>query len=135
MLLKKRNQPFELLALGSEFCKLFDEHPAFRSVDKFDIDNTGCFVKPRVGWLGCDSAPAALQELQMRLGRYLRACGFEPEKRPYHPHVTVVRKTHSVSGAAGFEPIRWRVDSFSLIEVVQGGNGVHYHAVETYPLA
>ena len=101
---------------------------------RFVVDNTGCFEKPRVGWLGCDETPLALHDLHRQLGEHLRGCGFEPEKRAYNPHVTVLRKTRSVAGGIGFDPIEWSVDSFSLIEVVSGEKGVHYHAVETYPL-
>ena len=102
---------------------------------RFEIDCPGSFRKPRVAWLGCREAPAELFELQLRLGRELQGCGFQPEKRPYHPHVTVARKIESPPGGGRFEPIRWDVNGFSLIEVQQRESGVQYHVVETYPLS
>ena len=106
------------------------------SVDKFrfDIDCQGFFSKPRVAWLGCREVPAALDELQAQLGRQLRLCGYEPEKRRYHPHVTVARKIDSAGDAEEFDPISWMVGEFALIEVQQVPRGVQYRVVETYPL-
>lgn len=100
----------------------------------FDIDCQGSFRKPRVAWLGCREAPAALGELQAQLGRQLRLCAYQPESRRYHPHVTVARKIEPVIDSAQFKPIRWAVTEFALVEVQQLENGVEYRVVETYPL-
>ena len=100
----------------------------------FDIDCQGSFSKPRVAWLGCRQASAALGELQAQLGRQLRLCGYQPESRRYHPHVTVARKIEPVSDSVQFEPIAWTVTEFALIEVQQLESGVQYRVVETYPL-
>lgn len=100
----------------------------------FAIDSQGAFRKPRVAWLGCREVPAALGELQALLGRQLRLCGYRPESRNYHPHVTVARKVESLACAARFDPIAWEVREFALIEVQQLEKGVQYRVVETYPL-
>jgi len=116
---------------------------AARSVNApgFDltIDVQGFFKKPRVAWLGCDNPPAALGELHRQLGKRLQAChfhssNFQPEARPYHPHVTVARKSGSIAADACFAPIDWPVTGFALVEVQAIKNGVQYRAVETYPL-
>jgi 2'-5' RNA ligase len=111
---------------------------AARSVNApgFDltIDIQGFFKKPRVAWLGCDNPPAALGALHRQLGKRLQACDFHPEARPYHPHVTVARKSGSIAADACFAPIAWRVTEFALVEVQAIKNGVQYRAVETYPL-
>ena len=100
----------------------------------FDIDCVGSFNKPRVAWLGCHDAPVALAGLQAQLGRQLQLCGYHPEARRYHPHVTVARKTMPVSDSGPFEPISWMVTEFALVEVQQLENGVQYRVVETYSL-
>lgn len=46
--------------------------------------------KPRVLWIGID-APPALQALYAAVGEALRPTGFQPETRPYHPHLTLAR--------------------------------------------
>ena len=100
----------------------------------FELDCQGFFARPRVGWLGCSEAPAALGELHRQLGERLQGCGYRPESRPYHPHVTVMRKTTTVPEAASFDPISWTVSDFALIEVRTVANGVEYRVVESYPL-
>ena len=100
----------------------------------FDIDCQGFFSKSRVAWLGCAEAPAALDELHAQLGRQLQLCGYQPEKRRYHPHVTVARKIGPVTDAWQSEAIPWAVAEFALVEVQQLENGVQYRVVETYPL-
>jgi len=101
---------------------------------QFDIDWQGSFSKPRVAWLGSGAVSGALGELQAQLGRQLQLCGYQPEARDYHPHVTVARKIDAVSDSGPFEPIPWMVTEFALIEVQQLANGVQYRVVETYPL-
>ncbi len=64
--------------------------PAFPVV----IRGTGTFPgaprAPRVLWAGTDE-PAAFSELFARLEAGLAGLGFEPESRPFHPHLTLGR--------------------------------------------
>jgi len=98
------------------------------------IDRQGFFSKPRVTWLGCDKPPVALADLHRQLGLSLQSCDYQPESRPYHPHVTVARKSGSIAADVCFDPIDWKVTEFALIEAQAIENGVQYRAVETYPL-
>jgi 2'-5' RNA ligase len=116
---------------------------AARSVNApgFDLtlDVQGYFKKPQVAWLGCAKPPVALGDLHRQLGRCLQTCEYQPEARPYHPHLTVARKSGSIAADACFAPIEWPVTGFALIEVqaITSGSitkGVQYRAVETYPL-
>ena len=100
-----------------------------------EIDCQGYFGKPQAGWLGCRVIPGALVELHRQLGTRLQECGYHPETRPYHPHVTVARKLGSIGTRASFESIVWPVREFALVEVQPVENGVQYRVVETYPLA
>ena len=111
------------------------------STSGFDLtlDVQGYFKKPRVAWLGCGNPPAALGDLHRQLGRRLQTCEYQPEVRPYHPHVTVARKCGSIAADACFAPIDWPVTEFALVEVqaIKAKSitkGVQYRAVETYPL-
>jgi 2'-5' RNA ligase len=101
---------------------------------RLDLDCQGFFARPRVAWLGCREIPSALVDLHRELGARLRSCDYQPELRPYHPHVTVARKTGPISTAVGFDPLCWAVNEFALVEVQAVENGVHYRVVETYPL-
>lgn len=101
---------------------------------QLEIDGQGIFSKPAVGWLGCSSVPDGLRQLHRQLGSRLQSCGFLPESRPYHPHVTVARKLESLNAEASFSPIAWPVKEFALVEVQSVANGVRYRVVESYPL-
>jgi 2'-5' RNA ligase len=101
---------------------------------RLELDCQGFFSKPRVGWLGCSVIPDALAELHRQLGTRLQDCGYRPEARRYHPHVTVARKLAALETDAEFSAISWAVTEFALIEVQAIENGVQYRVVETYPL-
>lgn len=99
-----------------------------------EIDRSGHFGGPRVGWLGCDMVPAGLRDLHARLGNALRDCGYTPEARDYRPHVTVARKVAGAPAPVVFEALRWKVDNFVLLESRATARGVEYQIVESYPL-
>ncbi len=103
------------------------------------VDVQGYFNKPRVAWLGCANPPDALGNLHRELGRCLGSCDYQPEARPYHPHVTVARKSGLIVTDTCFDPIDWKVSRFALIEVQAMEaksitKGVQYRALEIYPL-
>ncbi len=101
---------------------------------EFSIDHRGIFSRPGVAWLGCGDFPVTLGELHKRLGRRLSLCDYRPEARRYNPHVTIARKIEYLPDSKCFEPIRWRVDKFALVEVQLVDHGVQYRVIETYPL-
>jgi 2'-5' RNA ligase len=104
--------------------------------DAFDltVDIADCFRQPKVAWLGCGEIPRALTGLHQKLGRALGKCAYQPESRPYNPHVTVARKVVELSRPVSFEPILWRVNQFTLINSRSTSEGVIYEVVETFEL-
>jgi 2'-5' RNA ligase len=101
---------------------------------KLKLDCQGFFSRPRVAWLGCTEIPGALNDLHRQLGTRLQSCDYQPEARPYSPHITVARKIGQSNPGASFVPIVWSVKEFALVEVQAIENGVQYCVVETYPL-
>jgi 2'-5' RNA ligase len=98
----------------------------------------------RVAWVGME-APEDLAALQADASAAaVAAIGFEPEDRPYHPHVTLARCepfwprdaadkfTAAFPGAVG-QP--WVADHGILFESKLSPRGAKYRAVETLPLA
>lgn len=69
--------------------------------------------RPRVLWAGL-RAPAALASLQQALEAQLESLGFEPEARPFTPHLTLARARREadarqlagVASALAAEPLR-----------------------------
>lgn len=99
-----------------------------------EIDCQGYFKKPKLLWLGCSQVPQALPRLQLRLGEQLLPCGFMPERRPFHPHVSIARKLTAAAQRVEFEPIRWVVNRFVLVESNAISGGVQYQVINEYPL-
>jgi RNA 2',3'-cyclic 3'-phosphodiesterase len=61
----------------------------------------GCFPdtkNPRIIWVGCSPLSSALEHLQQDVERMTASFGFEPERRAFHPHITIGRvKAESAS--------------------------------------
>ena len=58
------------------------------------VGGLGCFPsvqKPRVIWIGVQEATGSLAALQRDIDRSLAPLGFQPEKRGFHPHLTLGR--------------------------------------------
>lgn len=68
------------------------------------VSGLGCFpdaVRPRVIWVGIQEPGGTLLALQRDVDRALSALGFEPEQRPFHPHLTLGRvKSHDREAVA-----------------------------------
>jgi len=113
-------------------------HQAARKVifQPFDLslDCFGFFDKAKVFWMGMQVAPAELSCLHENLGEALSACDYQPDSRPYSPHVSLLRKAGKIS--VEYQPfsINWHVDEFVLVESVSTTGGVDYRVIEKYSL-
>lgn len=94
----------------------------------------GFFRRSRVLWLGSQTCPPPLRALVEQLNACLTPCGYRPEPRPYHPHLTLFRKASPVRSPLALTPLTWQVDSFCLVESVSGPNGARYEILQRYPL-
>ena len=84
---------------------------------------------------------AELLALQKKVERACQACGLEPERRKFAPHVTIARLGRASGEIGGwlaahqrFASEQWTVDEFRLYESVLGAGGAHYDPVVRYPL-
>ena len=98
------------------------------------LDCFGFFDKARVFWMGMQAAPAELSRLHENLGEALSACDYQPDSRPYSPHVSLLRKARNSDINYQAFSINWHVDEFVLVESVSGPEGVNYKVIEKYPL-
>jgi len=97
----------------------------------------------RVAWIGLE-APEALSTLQEAITRAaVDTLGFEPEERPYHPHVTLARcpdpwRREAIDKlkAALTGPVGppFVADHGVLFESKLSPKGARYRAVETFPM-
>lgn len=79
---------------------------------------------PRVLWAGVEGDLSALNRLQRKVEQGVAAFGFQPERRPYRPHVTLARTfqgssldldhIHASWEAKFGSDLGWRVQSLVL---------------------
>ena len=98
--------------------------------------------RKKVLWVGVEPAPPLL-ELHARVGAALETVGFEPERRPYVPHLTVARLAPKVPRRVveAFERARLPADalefdckSFALYSSETAPEGARYRVIESYRL-
>ncbi len=91
---------------------------------KLRLNGTGCVPnarRPQVIWVGLAGEVKALAALKADLDEVLVPLGWQPEKRPFQPHLTVgrVNKGQKLSGFAGEATVKemaFPVTAVSLIE-------------------
>ncbi len=109
------------------------------------IAGLGFFARTGVFWAGVQVTPELLA-LQQRVITATRGCGFVPEDRAYHPHITLVRQPGR--GGAGLlrklektvERGRFHLEEefmaeeFLLYESFPGSGGSHYEVRMSFAL-
>jgi len=98
------------------------------------LDYLGSWPHKGIQWLGSGQPPAALLTLVERLGEALEACGFQPDKRRFVPHVTLSRKAKNPVIRSSLPAIDWVLNEFVLAESVSSSVGVRYVVLARWPL-
>lgn len=99
-----------------------------------EIDRIGCWPHNRIVWAGCGRVPSRQRRLSDTLVRALEQAGFVLDKRPFTPHVTLVRKAHCDNLPELLEAISWRVRDFVLVESSLMPSGPSYQVLYRWPL-
>jgi 2'-5' RNA ligase len=106
------------------------------------LNGVGKFEKHRGGalWAGVEPKEQ-LKALNAKVERACQSAGLEPERRAYHPHITLARwkgraqRLESwLERHGGLTSDPWEVGEFVLYESHLGREGAHYEAIERYPL-
>lgn len=85
----------DLPKIKTALAQVGQRHGPFR----FTIGGVGCFPnvkRPRVVWVGIEEVTGSLAALQRDVEKSLAALGFQPEKRAFHPHLTLGRTKRNV---------------------------------------
>ncbi|MES9992334.1 MAG: RNA 2',3'-cyclic phosphodiesterase, partial [Candidatus Thiodiazotropha sp.] len=100
---------------------------------KLTIDHTGYWSRPKIFWASPGKTPQALKQLVADLNNGLNGCGFEAERRPYKPHVTLIRKARKVVSTQLEIPITWQVNDFVLASSADvGSSGRRYQVLRRW---
>ncbi len=108
------------------------------------IEGAGAFPslsKARIVWVGVKEARGRLRTLSGRLNGLLSRLGFEPEARPFVPHITVARLKNSAapvrieqSDFPRFASEPETVDSVMLYRSILSSSGAEYMPLAGFPL-
>ena len=94
--------------------------------------------RARILWAGVGEGAERLTTLAQDVERSLESLSFEPEKRPYKPHLTLgrARGRPAVLGAAGVTPpsLGFAVESVELVESLLGEAGATYSTLASCAL-
>jgi 2'-5' RNA ligase len=107
------------------------------------LEGLDSFERAGVFFAGVRLTPE-LEALQQRVTAATGLCGFVPETRPYHPHITLARSKSK--GVTALRALKGRIhreprfsgfvaEAFVLYESVPGAKGSHYEIRERFPLS
>ncbi len=105
------------------------------------LKGLGAFPSPgraRVVWIGTEQGRDEVCALQADAVKALRSVGYQPERRPFSPHLTIgrLRIPDDVSPVAAvqFESEPFTVDLIVLFRSVLGPGGPAYSRLAEFPL-
>ncbi len=122
------------------------EHPPFT----LSLGSLGVFPNPnnpRVLWVGLDRDLDTLSNLQASVEDRCRSLGFDPEHRPFRPHLTLgrVRRTlpqpqldllrDAIQDESNAGRLTWTVREFHLIHSTLTPQGAIYRSLGSAPLS
>jgi RNA 2',3'-cyclic 3'-phosphodiesterase len=118
-----------------------------RTTKKFTIALTkaGCFPdqkSPRIFWIGSESREnMELQSLAETIKIITQKNGLEPEKKPFHPHITVGRTKRKMNPnliqkveTVTFHPIEFLCTEIHIVKSQLASTGSTYTTLFTIPL-
>jgi 2'-5' RNA ligase len=99
----------------------------------------------RIMWVGIAGDVLRLEALVRAVNAALAVVGFEPERRPYRPHLTLGRVRDEIGtrqraeievavGKTDVPGVNWRTSQVSLMRSRLGPGGASYEVLATFPL-
>ncbi len=99
----------------------------------------------RIMWVGIAGDVLRLEALVRAVNAALAVVGFEPERRPFRPHLTLGRVRDEIStrnraeievavGKVTVPPVSWRTAQVSLMRSRITAQGASYEVLATFPL-
>ncbi|MFN0094438.1 MAG: RNA 2',3'-cyclic phosphodiesterase [Dehalococcoidia bacterium] len=115
---------------------------------ELELDNIGTFGGReglRIMWMGVAGDVLRLEALVRAVNAALAVVGFEPERRPFRPHLTLGRVRDEIPtrqraeievavGKTPVPPVSWRTAQVSLMRSRMTMQGAMYDVLATFPL-
>lgn len=96
------------------------------------LDRLEHWPRPAVLCLTATTVPEPLAKLVKTLKREVRKLGFEPERRPFRPHLTLARKVKKRVPNRKIEPISWPVRELVLVASELSPEGSCYQVLDRW---
>jgi 2'-5' RNA ligase len=88
----------------------------------------------RILWAGARTCPEALQALVARVQDALAGAELRFDRRPYVPHVTLLRNARRAPAQDAFPDVAWPVEAFALVESAPRAGGRAYQVLRSWLL-
>jgi len=98
------------------------------------LDRVDYRRRQRMVWLSASHLPDPLAALAEYTDQRLQSCGVPGEHRPYHAHVTLMRKVGKGPPEINEDPVRWPVDSVALVASRTLPDGARYQVLRRWAL-
>jgi 2'-5' RNA ligase len=118
--------------------------PMIQPAFSLTLDRLGYWPRKQILWASCSVEPPELGALVSGLQANLSNCGFEPDARPFHVHVTLARHVHRdpLPGsersrrehAVSMSVLEWQVRELLLVESDTRPEGARYSVRHAWPL-
>ncbi|MFZ5555981.1 MAG: RNA 2',3'-cyclic phosphodiesterase [Pseudomonadota bacterium] len=99
------------------------------------IDRAVFWPRNRIAWVGPGATPPPLAALVTALEEGLAGAGFRFDRRPYLPHITLLRNARCHAAPSLAEPVAWKADEFVLARSTRNEEGAAYDLIGRWPLA
>ncbi len=98
--------------------------------------DTACYWKHNhIVFASPGRVPKQLEKLVHRLEHNLAVHGFEFDRRPYKPHVTLLRNAKwSSDPLPEMEKVMWKMRDFVLVQSAPDEKGTNYRVLAQFPL-
>ncbi|MSQ59793.1 MAG: RNA 2',3'-cyclic phosphodiesterase [Betaproteobacteria bacterium] len=93
----------------------------------------GCWAHNRIAWLAPAVTPEPLARLVKDLRRNARDAGIVIERRPFTPHVSLLRNAQCRPVETKIPLFEWRVQDFVLVRSRRDAGTSHYEILARWP--
>lgn len=100
---------------------------------QISIAKLGLFKQPKVLYLGLSNTPKWLDRLAAEFKEKAKSLFIFQEQRPYLPHLSIFRKATFVPDISPLKTLL-SIESISLYQSSNEGNGVVYQPIKTWPI-
>jgi 2'-5' RNA ligase len=101
---------------------------------EWSVDRLEYWRHNRILWAGSDACPEALQALVEQVQGALAGAGYRFDRRPYVPHVTLLRDARGAPEDSRCPAVAWSVEDFALVESEPRERGRVYQVLRSWPV-